>query len=75
MADNEDKDVKTAKQRERELFRAIGSTPLGRELIEIWKRQLICVKFPPELSEASCRYTSGRHSLMTDFIKEAEKDR
>lgn len=67
---NDDASTKTDKIREKELFKAIGSTPHGRELIEIWTRMLTRVKsFQPEQSEAHCRYVSGRHSVMIDFIK------
>ncbi|MCK5602745.1 hypothetical protein KAR91_12770 [Candidatus Pacearchaeota archaeon] len=67
----DDKPIKkTDNLRERELFKAVFSTPNGKELLEIWTRKLTRVKtFLPEMSEAHCRHVGGRHSLMIDIIK------
>lgn len=62
-------------QRERKLLKAILSTPQGQELREIWERRLTRVKaFPPEMSEAHCRYVSGRHSVYIDALKTLESE-
>lgn len=69
------KNDKSDNIRERELFKSLFNTPQGRELQEIWTRKLTRVKaFHPEMSEAHCRHVSGRHSLMIDIIKEANKE-
>ncbi len=68
---NQPKDTeKTERMLEIELFKAVFSTPKGKELLEIWNRRLTRVKsFLPEMSDAHCRYVAGRHSLMIDIIK------
>lgn len=73
MADK-DEIPKSDKIRENELWETIFATPAGKELADIWRKRLCTVKsFAPELSEAHCRYVSGRHSVYIDALKQIER--